>query len=154
MGQKIEKIMETTNKIEKIKTVLTPTGDLVFATSNKKGKVHICIMSWVLSDNNTLLLSCEKTSSRVRNIKENLRVGMSIFEKQEKPSLLMYGIASILKGKEASAAYEEILKKAPHYKVFLHKDRCFIKVKITKIIYEYYGGEKEEYFEVEGNFKL
>lgn len=141
-------------KTQKAKRILTPTGNLVFATSDKKGKVHICVMSWVLSKDNNLLLSCEKTSIKVKNIKENPGVGMAIFETQEKPSLLMYGIASISEGKEAKLAYEEILNKAPHYAAFTHQNRCFIKVKIQKIIYEHYGKGKEEYFELENNFKI
>ena len=146
--------MALKTKLEKIKKILTPTGNLVLATANKKGKVHISVMSWVLSNNNTLLLSCEKISSKVKNISENPRVGMSVFETQEKPSLLMYGIASILKGQKAKSAYREIIDKAPHYKAFTHPDRCFIKVQIQKIIYEYYGKDKTEYFEVEGKLKL
>lgn len=146
--------MELKEKTLKIKKILTPTGNLVFSTSDKKGKIHICIMSWVLSTGNSLLLSCEKTSRKVKNIKENPNIGISIFEKQDKPSLLMYGLASILKGKDESLAYSEILKKAPHYAAFTHKDRCFIKVKIQKVIYEYYGKDKKEYFELEGDFNL
>lgn len=146
--------METVDQISKIKKILTPTGNLILATADSKGKVHICVMSWLLSDNNSLLLSCEKTSSKVKNIKENPRVGMSIFEKQAKPSLLMYGLASILDVKKANLAYKEILSRAPHYKAFTHKNRCFIRVKIQKIIYEFCGKDKMEYFELEGDFKL
>lgn len=124
---------------------------MVLATADTGGKVHICVMSWVLADDNSLLLSCEKESAKVGNINQNPRVGMSIFEKQEKPSLLLYGQAEILEGKETEKAYQEILEKAPHYKAFTHPDRCFIKVKITKIIYEYYGKDKQEYFELEGD---
>ena len=148
------KTVEITKKIREIKKILTLTVNLIFATSDNKGKVHVCIMSWVLSDDNNLLLTCEKTSSKVKNIKANPRVGMSIFKRQEKPSLLMYGKASILEDKEASLAYQEIINKAPHYKAFVNKDRCFIRIKVQKIIYEYYSEKKEEYFELEGDFKL
>lgn len=136
------------DKFQKINRILTSTGNLVFATSDKKGNIHISIMSWVLSDNYTFLLSCEKQSRKVKNIKENPKVAISIFEKQEKPSLLIYGEAKILSEEESKRVYEEILEKAPHYKVFTHLNRCFIKVKIEKIIYEYYGKDKNEYFEV------
>lgn len=141
-------------KLDKIKKIFTPTGNLVLATADTSGKVHICIMSWVLADDNSLLLSCEKESAKVGNINQNSRVGMSVFEKQEKPSLLLYGRAMILKDKDAKKAYQEILEKAPHYKAFTHPDRCFVKVKITKIIYEYYGKDKQEYFELEGQFNF
>lgn len=140
--------MDQKTKIQKIKEVLTSTGNLVLASSNKSGHLHICVMSYVLADDDSLLLSCEKASTKVRNIRENPRVGMSIFEKQEKPSLLIYGVASILKDEEAEAAYREIRRKAPHYKAFTHKNRCFFKIRIEKIIYEHYTKDKEEYFEI------
>lgn len=146
--------MKLKAKISKIKKVLTPIGNLVLATSDKSGNIHICVMSYVLSDDNTLLLSCEKISTKVRNIRENPRVGMSLFERQEKPSLLMYGAAKLLEDEEADLAYREILSKVPHYKAFTSKNRCFIRVKLEKIIYEYYGKGKEEYFEVENDLNL
>lgn len=134
--QMVDKIMKT-------------KGEIALSTASKKGQIHVCMMNYVQPETGILLMTGAKTGRKIVNIKENPLVGLVKFEIKTKPSLLLYGQAQILSPAEAKKAYKTMLKLAPEYKEHLDLNNAFIKIELTKVIYEFYAEKESEYFELE-----
>lgn len=135
---------------QKVNEVLGSKGLIMLSTSNRKGQLHVSVMHYVRPTKKVLLMSCDKRSTKIRNIRENPRVGLVKFKSIKKPSLLIYGRAKIIKQDAEVIECREIFKTRQKLKKLLSENRRFIHVDIQKVIFEHYPpGGKSVYFEIE-----
>lgn len=142
--------MDRKEQKRRIDGVLGQKGDLMMSTSDKQGNMRVAMMSYARVSDSELLFTTEKTAGKVKNLRENPQVGMIRFDADSKQSLLIYGDAEILPKSEVQSSYEEMMKIAPEYKAFTNMDRLFFRIKIRRVIYEWYHSPdgEEYYFEI------